>query len=1271
MWLLTVFLTVWVGTAGHFCGVTPEWEAEQLQDFQQTRRLAVVPALSRSSTQGPFRIHVHFLDMTALPASNITFIQQQVIPSAIKWYYNVLRVYNLAENWKLSQTTCSSAVNVPTEHQNPGLPSTDYVLYVFAVNEPAKNYIAKGGFCALDGNSLTNPIAGTLGYNAAFYKSMTPEQEIMTARHEIAHALAFSPSLWPYFRQPDGSLYSSYTTTVTERGHTVTLLTFPKALERARTAFGCSTMQGIELENQGAVGTSGSHWEKRLMANDFMVGTIIIDMLYSDVTLALFEDSGWYTVNYDYTTPTTWGHGKGCDFVNLNCVSGGVTQFSEWCTAADNNNDCSSTNTIKASCNYATYGTALTSFYQYFASPNDGGQDSYTDYCPYAVPFSDGDCKGRGYAATWFSATSYGEKICDTCMCFTGSTVRAGRVTTGAVRALCYDVACSDTVATITLGSTSIACPAAGGQLTNIPNFTGYLNCPPFSELCGTRPCINGCWGAGKCINGVCQCDDGYSGVDCSTICDSSCRKCTGTGNTQCSACYSAGVLNAASGTCAYCDVTCLTCTGSASNQCSTCVSDAHTALGVCLCDNGFTRSPDQSLCIACHSSCAKCQGTLSTQCTACHTNAALPVGQSIAACGCNYGFYMKLDWTCAQCPVTCKECLSDAGCSSCYPATATISQSGVCICPTGFYLSTDVLSCSQCDISCLACSASGPQACTSCKPASATISLGACVCPTTFYLSADGSTCSICDPSCATCLGSGTGGCLTCKPGGVFTLSGGAAGTCSYCDVTCLTCTGSASNQCSTCVSNAHNVLGVCQCDNGFTRSPDQSLCIACHPSCAQCQGTLSTQCTVCHANAALPVGQSIAACGCNYGFYMKLDWTCAQCPVTCKECLSDAGCSSCYPATATISLSGVCICPTGFYLSTDVLSCSQCDISCLACSASGPQACTTCKPASATISLGTCVCPTTFYLSADGSTCSICDPSCATCLGSGIGGCLTCYSGGVLTPSLGPGRCGCVSGQFYSAPLGCQFCSSGCKTCTGQLASQCMDSITIFTWEAHLKSINSNLPLTTPQNSLICYYFDLFPTCVGEIITKYLSKTTVIDVQTWTPTEAECSDLLNQQRAYLTKIANSLFSSAITSASIAGVTQFPLLTQSWILRVTYHSLATNHVDFVAAVNSISNWSTVHCDGPSLLYDTKSMPKPAFMGSVDCEIIGSGYVAALDCSASACSFDDGLICCQKSITSACCISQTSAISTVCSTAACQSKHHCCAILPTSVCCLQ
>ncbi len=33
--------------------------------------------------------------------------------------------------------------------------------------------------------------------------------------------------------------------------------------------FGCSTLRGVELENQGGLGTQLSHWEKRILGVSF------------------------------------------------------------------------------------------------------------------------------------------------------------------------------------------------------------------------------------------------------------------------------------------------------------------------------------------------------------------------------------------------------------------------------------------------------------------------------------------------------------------------------------------------------------------------------------------------------------------------------------------------------------------------------------------------------------------------------------------------------------------------------------------------------------------------------------------------------------------------------------------------------------------------------------------------------------------------------------------------------------------------------------------
>jgi leishmanolysin len=44
----------------------------------------------------------------------------------------------------------------------------------------------------------------------------------------------------------------------------------------------------------------------------------------SNLTLALFEDSGWYLPNYAAADVLPWGRGAGCPFASAECVSNGV-----------------------------------------------------------------------------------------------------------------------------------------------------------------------------------------------------------------------------------------------------------------------------------------------------------------------------------------------------------------------------------------------------------------------------------------------------------------------------------------------------------------------------------------------------------------------------------------------------------------------------------------------------------------------------------------------------------------------------------------------------------------------------------------------------------------------------------------------------------------------------------------------------------------------------------------------------------------------------------
>jgi leishmanolysin-like peptidase len=72
----------------------------------------------------------------------------------------------------------------------------------------------------------------------------------------------------------------------------------------------------MELENQMSDDTY-TVWEKRIFSDDFMTGNqYTADTGYSRVSFAVLEDTGWYTVNYEYATPMNFGKNRGCSFVN-------------------------------------------------------------------------------------------------------------------------------------------------------------------------------------------------------------------------------------------------------------------------------------------------------------------------------------------------------------------------------------------------------------------------------------------------------------------------------------------------------------------------------------------------------------------------------------------------------------------------------------------------------------------------------------------------------------------------------------------------------------------------------------------------------------------------------------------------------------------------------------------------------------------------------------------------------------------------------------------
>ena len=52
------------------------------------------------------------------------------------------------------------------------------------------------------------------------------------------------------------------------------------------------------------------------MGFDYMTSQTTKHSLITKMTLALFEDSGWYKPNYELAEDMWWGKNRGCDFVH-------------------------------------------------------------------------------------------------------------------------------------------------------------------------------------------------------------------------------------------------------------------------------------------------------------------------------------------------------------------------------------------------------------------------------------------------------------------------------------------------------------------------------------------------------------------------------------------------------------------------------------------------------------------------------------------------------------------------------------------------------------------------------------------------------------------------------------------------------------------------------------------------------------------------------------------------------------------------------------------
>ncbi len=474
-------------------------------------------------------------------------------------------------------------ITIPPEILRDGAPETDVLAFVTA-RPILGTALAFAGHCQEDQGSTSyvprRPSVGHINVDPASLLSVLPRSLDTSAPtaataaaiadlvgvllHETFHVLGFSrgkllelpcPGALDFNRHQEhtyelrpcaaGGGIEPVVEQPTADGRTHPLLISPRVRDMARRHFGCSTLMGVPLEAcrggahcSSGTGTAASHWEKRVLLGEVMVGAAapLEQRAVSKLTLAVFEDFGWYTPHYAVgeprcfyrprlpgctapdddgsgdgdvvppRDPLLWGARAGCAFVEDAC-SGPAWRSQGpgyWCAAHPDAGlqeqrehigaeSCTVGRRAVGRCTLREFDAALPLSFRYFAAQPSLGGRAMEDYCPVSAPASGWDCRVPPHpdsaeaADVDEAATRRGEARCEGCRCFASSLYNlSGYVT--AERRGCYPHRCASPARLqLQVAGRWYDCNAFNQSIA-VRDWTGRLRCPEASELCAGAP---------------------------------------------------------------------------------------------------------------------------------------------------------------------------------------------------------------------------------------------------------------------------------------------------------------------------------------------------------------------------------------------------------------------------------------------------------------------------------------------------------------------------------------------------------------------------------------------------------------------------------------------------------------------------------------------------------------------------------------------------------------------------------------------------------------
>ncbi|KAK7199460.1 major surface protease gp63 [Novymonas esmeraldas] len=401
-----------------------------------------------------------------------------LIPSAVRMHEERLSVHRKRGNIVVDRDTYQAPrcrhFSIPAVHMREGVSNADFVLYV------AAGPIPSGAMAwALTCQNFANgrPSVGVANVSP---KYITDDQQAMrVVTHEILHALGFNYHVF----EERGML--GYVDALRGKWN-VPSITSPSVVAQARAHFGCEEQTFLELEDMGGEGTELSHWKRRSMKDDLMAG-ITVAGIYSAMTIAAMEDTGFYKGNYSMAEPMMYGRNAGCRLRTHDCAVNGVSQFPDmFCGSANATNlVCASDRLGVGNCNIVNYDSPLPPQFQYFSSTTLGGADVKMDYCPYVQPYADSKCSFDG---RFLKGSVYGARS----RCFDAPAGFAESGQSSAQYGLCAKVYCGTTTYSVKVKGATTYTRCSPGTTLPLSSLSsdfsdGHITCPPYDSVCGIR----------------------------------------------------------------------------------------------------------------------------------------------------------------------------------------------------------------------------------------------------------------------------------------------------------------------------------------------------------------------------------------------------------------------------------------------------------------------------------------------------------------------------------------------------------------------------------------------------------------------------------------------------------------------------------------------------------------------------------------------------------------------------------------------------------------